>query len=143
MAKKAPPNTQTKVETLTIRVSPKMKFGLELLARKQHRNLTSVADWALYKALKDPVEGLSEGLLEEVWDPYEPDRLVKLALKCPELLTYEEELIWRIIQNDSFYWNDERDAIVTIEVIRDEWETITGVAKRKLPYSALIKMKGK
>ena len=32
---------------LTIRMSPKTKFSLELLARKQKRTLTDVVEWAL------------------------------------------------------------------------------------------------
>lgn len=137
MAKKAPQGTQTKVETLTIRVSPKMKFGLELLSRKQHRTLTSVAEWALDKALNDKSEGLWRivksdygedsyySILEEVWDPHEPDRMVKLAVCYPHLLTYEEELLWKLIKESPLLWNfDEDDFHIIDYKIRQCWDTV-------------------
>ncbi|MBY0404184.1 MAG: hypothetical protein K2X66_09815, partial [Cyanobacteria bacterium] len=58
MAKKASKGSQTKAEALTLRVNPKIKYGLELLARKQHRTLSSVMEWAIDKALKDKKDGL-------------------------------------------------------------------------------------
>ncbi|MBK9656910.1 MAG: ribbon-helix-helix protein, CopG family [Rhodanobacteraceae bacterium] len=36
---------------LTIRLSSKLKFGLELLARAQHRSLSQAVEWALQAGL--------------------------------------------------------------------------------------------
>lgn len=125
-----------KVETLTIRVSPKIKYGLELLARKQHRTLSSVADWALSKALKEPGEGLEDGLLEEVWDPLEPDRLVKLALKCPELLTYEEQLLWKVIKDNSYFWLSPTE--VHLGFVKMKWSLIKAALVDNVPFDVLL-----
>lgn len=146
---------QQKVETLTIRMSPKIKYGLELLSRKQHRNLTSVAEWALDRVLNDRNEGLwmSEGeeafhLLDKVWDPLEPDRFVKLALNYPSLLTYEEELLWKIVCENGFFWKGSQNKkgyyvwecdkdTIKIDEVREYWETLKKVVSGELEAKAL------
>jgi len=92
-----------KSDVITVRLSPKLKYGLEILSRKQHRPLSSVVTWAIEQAINDPENGLyknmSKGLkvaepmqmLEVLWDVDAADRLVKLATHCPELMTYEQE----------------------------------------------------
>ncbi len=107
---------QPKVEALTMRISPKMKFGLDLLCRKQHRNLTSVMEWALEKALKDINDGLAMEIetldgrtklvpaLDRLWHTEECGRLANIAFYWPSLLTYEEDYIWQIISKNAYYW---------------------------------------
>ena len=97
-----------KSDVITVRLSPKLKYGLELLSRKQHRPLSSVVTWAieqimtnheagLYKTTKSIKSGkgmdvsTEEYMFEMLWDIEPADRLVKLATHWPELMTYEEE----------------------------------------------------
>lgn len=40
-----------KMEQLTVRLSPKVKFGLELLARAQRKSLSSAVEWAVLRGL--------------------------------------------------------------------------------------------
>ena len=91
-------------DTLTVRMSPRTKYGLDLIARSHGRTLASIAEWPCIEGMKTqqltsphgdkrPVEHV----LEELWDPHEPHRFVKLALHDPSLLDYHESLIWKVI----------------------------------------------
>lgn len=127
---------RAKGESLTVRIHPKLKYGLELLARKQHRTLTTVVEWALTRALEDEKEGLTKyvnvgdaefnhyiNILQEVWDPWEADRFVNLAMCCPELLSYEEELVWKVIKETKVFWPSS-DNKPYFELIRANWDAI-------------------
>jgi predicted transcriptional regulator len=130
MARKAEKGTQQKAENINIRVSPKLKYGLELLSRKQRRTLTSVMEWALEKVIRDEKEGLCiedwssyapEGtkantpepvgghpkmrcFLDLLWSPDEMDRFLNLVFFDSSYLTYEEEVLWKLIADNSKYW---------------------------------------
>jgi len=87
-------------ESLTVRISPKQKFGLELLKRKQRRNITDIIAWTIEKIFKDPEEGLIErnreleevNLLDLLWDIDEIERIKKIATYRPNFLLYDEEV---------------------------------------------------
>jgi len=94
-----------RTETVTIRLDPKLRYLTELAARRQRRTVSSFIEWAIEHAL--PAVRLEEGPPEVtdldlasviLWDPDEADRLAKLALYYPGLLTYEEEVLWKLIQ---------------------------------------------
>ncbi|MDA0781240.1 MAG: hypothetical protein PQ612_00060 [Rickettsiales bacterium] len=110
----SPVMQQTKAESITVRLDPKIRYGLELLARKQRRNLSSVVEWALQKAIHDPVDGLYDeksdklNFLNFLWDVEESDRLYQLATCRPELLTFEEEKLVKVItESDYFIYLDD------------------------------------
>jgi hypothetical protein len=112
----------TKTETLAIRLDPKVKYGLEILAREQRRSITSLVEWVINDALrthlrisystdKIQTEGggtyrrsYDEFVLDYLWDSDEVIRLIKLADYNPDLLTYEENKVWNLIQENAFYW---------------------------------------
>jgi hypothetical protein len=106
-AKKTTP-VQAKGENINVRVTPKIRFGIELLARKQRRNISSVVEWALQKAMNDPIEGLIEpdpeaigttiNILQLLWDVDEFDRIYYMAAFKEDLLTYEEERLIKLIR---------------------------------------------
>lgn len=112
MPRKSAPGTVVKTETLTLRINAKLKYVLELVARKQHRNLSEVTSWCIEQALINQPEGAkSLGLgefpktVDALWSPFQSDRLVLLAIKRPDLMTYEDDVVWRFIQDDDRYWN--------------------------------------
>lgn len=89
MAKRAPRGEQTKSESVTARLNPKLKFGLELLARQQRRSVSAVLETLLEKTL---AEAKTEMDVDQLWHPSEGMRALKL-LHSPVgkgLLTYEE-----------------------------------------------------
>lgn len=101
-----PSKLQSKIENINVRVAPKIRFGIELLARKQRRNLSSVVEWALQRAMDNPDEGLCElgqdgnnhSLLDILWNVDEFDRLYYMSTFKEDLLTYEEESLIKLIR---------------------------------------------
>lgn len=135
MARKAKKGVQLKTEGLTIRMNPQVKFALELMARKQHRTLTLVVEWALQQAIADPQQGLGD-LLDKVWDPLEADRFIKMALNCPELLTYEEQLVWKVIREEAYFCNG-KDCKGLYESVRKQWDVLEQVLDGSKQIDAL------
>ena len=97
-----------KTEVFGMRLDPKMKYLAEIGARKQRRSLGNFVEWAIEKALErvylvEPEEGNKnkgktvDELSLDLWDLEESDRLIRLARMIPELMTYSEQSIWRVI----------------------------------------------
>jgi len=91
---------------LTIRLSSKLKFGLELLARAQHRSLSQAVEWALQAGLahvKLPRRGDKDQdslwtALEYAWEKPEGwQRTYVLFEFDPSLVTFEERHACSII----------------------------------------------
>jgi hypothetical protein len=93
-----------KSEYLAIRISPKIKFALELLSRKQYRSNTKVIEWLISQSInkefgieypQDFPDGTHStrqlSLIDFVWDENEISRLKKMAEFLPELITDEEK----------------------------------------------------
>lgn len=114
----------TKAESMNVRLNPRTKFGLELLARHQHRSLSSVVDWVLAETLRTEEMPSPKGdrtvhaVIAQTWDPHEADRLVLLALWDTALLTYEESLIWKTIQEEKTFWTAKKPASNTRAVLQ-------------------------
>jgi hypothetical protein len=132
MAKKADKGQHTKAETITVRVNPKIKYGLELLSRKQHRTLSDVVSWAINQALMDESQGLidkasGENILDTAWEPYEADRLIKLVCFYPSLLDYEEELIWKFVQEVRLFWRGPNKSMFEIQekIKKEGWNFVS------------------
>lgn len=117
-AKKAPKKTpDRKTEVLSIRIDPRVKYGLELLARLQRRSTTGVVEWAIQEAfgreLFDPGDNdghptkLDEEL-DRLWQINEIERLVALALRRPQLLTFEESRAWKVLKDTAAFWKHQR-----------------------------------
>ena len=97
-----------RTEVFAMRLDPKLKYLAEIAARKQRRSLANFIEWSLEKALDSVKLVESEELngpfdlsvLDEankLWDLEPSDRLIKLAENYPDLLNYEEQLIWKAI----------------------------------------------
>src|SRR4051794_40960280 len=88
-------------EIVTVRFDPKLKYLAELAARKHRRPLSSYIEWAVEQSLSQVViqesrdgESLSVADAERtdaLWDLDEPDRIIRLAIRYPDLLTHEEQ----------------------------------------------------
>jgi len=102
-----------RTEVFAMRFDPKLKYLAELAARKQRRSLANFVEWAIEQALNsvyliDPSDRNSRGetiadSASKLWALDEPDRLIRLATNYSELLTYDEQLIWRVICDHSVY----------------------------------------
>ncbi len=110
MGRKANTAGQVKAESITVRLDPKIRYGLELLARKQRRTLSSVVEWALQQAIYWPEGGLIEqgndgkpvDLLTALWDVEEADRLYLMASIRPNWMSFEEERLVKLIRESDY-----------------------------------------
>lgn len=100
----------TRTETVTVRLDPKLRYLAELAARKQRRTLSSYIEWAIEDSLKSVTlyqGGEYDGdypktVGDEVgrlWDVDQAERFVRLAIAYPELMTHEEQEIWKLLQD--------------------------------------------
>lgn len=123
-----------KSDRLALRISAKDKFALELLAQKKGTTVSAL----ILEAVRLPLEhGLTiekqEGrkkvklyIPDEAYDPLKPDRIVKLALVAPELLSDTEQVIWKVVQEDPQFMGEDGPKLA---VIRQRWDSIMGTVK--------------
>ncbi|OYQ70551.1 hypothetical protein B9T13_04640 [Wohlfahrtiimonas chitiniclastica] len=104
----------TRREATSIRFDPKLKYLLEIAARVQRRNLTNYIEWAVEESLKqvrvsdhNSIADISENL----WDIDESHRFLYLAAFYPELLTYEEQEVFKVIKNNFSYLKKEESEV--------------------------------
>ncbi|MDT3708292.1 MAG: hypothetical protein ROZ09_15850 [Thiobacillus sp.] len=92
-----------RTEVFAMRLDPKLKYLAEIAARKQRRSLANFIEWAVEQALGKVMLGDGQGgrsVIDEaarLWDLEPSDRFLKLAENFPDLMTYEEQLIWKAI----------------------------------------------
>ncbi|WP_313642322.1 hypothetical protein [Stenotrophomonas sp.] len=117
--KKSPPKKtpDRKTEALSIRIDPRSRYGLELLARIQRRSTTGVVEWVLQEAFKSEVFDNSDmnrsalhldEALDSLWQLNEVERLVALAIAKPQLLTFEESRIWKVLKDTAAFWKTQQ-----------------------------------
>jgi hypothetical protein len=146
----------TRSETVTVRLDPRLRYLAEVAARKQRRTVSSFIEWAVEEALsrvllrqEDPVLSVG-GEGDKLWDVDEADRLIKLGLQFPELLTYDEQVLWKLIRETSALWKalapgEEphifswriRHEILHCERLRESWDTFKAVAEGTAGRDAL------
>lgn len=133
-----------RTEVFAMRLDPKLKYLAEIAARKQRRSLANFVEWAIEQALSrvhlvEP--GFNDGgetvadATAQLWALDEPDRLIKLAANYPDLLSYDEQLIWRVICDHSTFnkdtkrvsrFKDKKD--IYVNLVRDCWPEIKAYA---------------
>lgn len=112
--KRKPKASGPRTEVFAMRLDPKLKYLAEIAARKQRRSLANFIEWSLEQALgavklveSEEFNGkYNRSVLDEankLWDLEPSDRLIKLAENYPDLLNYEEQLIWKAIFDVSAY----------------------------------------
>ena len=124
--------TLIKGDSVTIRIDSRTRFGVDLLARLGRTTVTEVISQQIRERLaqalpKCDVDGREVGLLDAVWDEYEQDRMVKLAVHAPDLLSPEEQKLWRVISEDRKYLP--KSGRPNFAAIRDNWRLIKDKVK--------------
>jgi hypothetical protein len=100
--------------TVTVRLDPKLRYWVEIAARCQRRTVSSYIEWAVNDSLSsirlpDGFGGMNNGkslseIAEDLWSVDESERLARLAIFQPELLTHEEQLLWKLICDRGLPW---------------------------------------
>ena len=84
-----------KLEQFSVRLSPKLKFGLEMLARAQHRSLSQAVEWAVQMGLNSQEVGRNfetiADIVDQAWKhDVEPRRFLEVYRAAPALLNFED-----------------------------------------------------
>jgi hypothetical protein len=145
-------------ETVTVRLDPKLRYLAELSALKQRRTVSSFIEWAIEDCLsrinlKEAMGGAKDQSVADVaaqlWDVDEADRFVKLAVRFPDLLTHDEQKLWKLIRESPALWHikvnlfsgqelvefDEES--FRFERLRENWAIFCKVANGTEPRSSL------
>ena len=142
-AKKAEFN---KAEFLSMRITPKMRFGLELLARHRKTTIGGAVALSVEKMFVTDHDGLrlvpDHGLtpvniLDSVWSPYEHERFAKLAEYAYNLLSDQEKYLWNVVTGTPKYWTKGKflggdsgkgepihERILNLEALEADWDML-------------------
>jgi hypothetical protein len=136
-------------ETVTVRLDPRLRYFAELAARTQRRTLSSFVEWAIEQSLSnicledskgDFREPSIAGVMPSLWDVDEADRFAKLALRYPETLLHEEQVLWKLIRENGCLWKGQFDQNtnqwtwrvslenLVFERLRKYWDALCSVA---------------
>jgi predicted transcriptional regulator len=126
------PSLSPRTTTLSVRLEPRTRFALELLARRRRSTITAVLEAAIDRIISDPEEGLfdtpagergkPENIVDKVWDTDDADRLVKLSMYFPRLLTFEQERLVKMIRENPRLWPAKGGP--NFKAIREEWDDL-------------------
>jgi hypothetical protein len=148
-----------KSEIVTVRLDPKLKYLAELAARKHRRPLSSYIEWAVEQSLsrvflEESFEGETVSVADaerahHLWDLDEPDRVVRLALNYPDLLTHEEQMVWKLVRENGVIWKGRfsgtpsewtweiKQGSIIWDRLRESWPVFRGVASGSQSRTAL------
>lgn len=133
-------------ETVTVRLDPKLRYLAELAARRQRRTVSSYIEWAIEDSLKHLSLDLNgNGVLadeaEALWDVDDADRFARLAMRHPDLLTHDEQVLWKLVRENGLIWRGNfsgvdkewtwtvREESLNFDRLRQCWPTFCAVAE--------------
>lgn len=131
-----------KSEVVTVRVTPRIRYGLELMARLHQESIPEVITRAISEAFTSEDGGLfvyvdddksqPRNLLDRVWADRPSDRLVNLALRYPAVMSRTEKTMWSVVRGTPKYWRSERarraalpeESALLRDAIAEDWTAI-------------------
>lgn len=153
MAIKAPKGSGSKLgrtETVSIRLDPRLNYLCELAARSQRRTKSSFIEATLAEHIQTQVINKWRGSdfdnpntfgerADVLWHVRESQRLVSLGIIAPELMSYEEQHIWALIEENGYFWRGQwrgdtwkfdvdLDGIIR-ERVDEYWDSLVAVAR--------------
>lgn len=139
-------------ETVTVRLDPKLRYLAELAARKQRRTVSSYIEWAIEESLNFVYIDENQSIAAEaasLWDVDDPDRFAKLAIRYPDMLTHEEQTLWKLVRENGRLWKGYHlpksgewtwriaENSLVFESLREYWEIFNAVAKGEAEKTSL------
>lgn len=147
--KKSKKNTTS--VNLSLRLDPRSKYLIDLLARQQKRTITGVIEWAVERAGTEAIFDNENGLnflevIDSLWSTDESMRLANLAQARPDLLDYDELRIWETIKASPDFWykNDWGNTSLDTTTLQEHWDSLLEhVEQHRLsravkPYSVIL-----
>lgn len=138
-----------KSAVVTLRLTPRTRFGLALLSRVGHTSASAVVEQALEGLFYGEGPGTLErrtsasaqriALLDAAWDERPWLRLGRLALLAPELLNAVESSVWKRVSEDARYWAKGRppqehaklEAAMMHDTLALEWPAFAAAKNRR------------
>ena len=147
---------QARKEATNFRLEPIVKYTAEIAARVQRKNLTTFLEWSMsesFKKLTFDDGNTIASQMDYLWDSDEADRFIKLAYTYPRLLTYDEQHLLKVInENFSVFKKDlgnfiptNKDeeaafkanipmlAFIDFKKVRDRWTNLNNYIKGEEP----------
>lgn len=125
--KKKADNQNVRTVVMTVRISPPLRFVAEMIARHQHRTVSSLMESLLAEKAASyclPVVStekaqtndylfgqrhtekiIAQEVGEQLWSAEDADLFAGMALFLPSLLTAEEQTLWQVITDIPYFWN--------------------------------------
>ena len=121
--KKSKKNTTS--VNLSLRLDPRSKYLIDLMARHQKRTITGVIEWAVERAGADAIFDIERGdsfleVIDRLWSTDESVRLANLAMARPDLLDYDELRIWETIKASPDLWSTSGQLLYS--TLQEEWD---------------------
>ena len=111
MLKKKGGGKLSRSATVSVRLDPKLKHAADMAARYQRRTLSSLIEWAVEDSLarleiKDSSNNNVNfmNVSEKTSDMNDSEKLVRIAIFFPSLLTYDELMAWKVIETHEYFW---------------------------------------
>lgn len=145
MSKNKPNQGARKTEALTLRLDPKVRFLIDLIARQKRQSITGVIESAIEvyatnflieaelwdeEIEEDKLQQVSlYKLSKELYSTDDSLRFMMLVWCCPRLLSYEEIRLKETIYGSKFFWdqypdgNNSREDIDT-GLLREHWSSL-------------------
>lgn len=143
MSRPRSPNPRS--ELIAVRVTPRTRYGLQLLAQQSRCSLSEAVLRAVEDRFEHPVDGLVHvatgeraptSVLDRTWSPIEHERVIRTGLLFPDFLTEAERYLWLVIRETPSCWKNRRPKgrLTASDV---NWETVAAVwpelKRRSLP----------
>lgn len=132
-----------KSAVLTLRITPKVRYGLELMARVHRETIPEVVARAISEIFAAEEGGLfvftdddgehPKNLLNLVWAERPSDQLINLALRYPSVMSRAETATWHRILETPKYWRTERarrsatppESALLRELVAQDWGVLS------------------
>lgn len=145
MTKNKPNQGARKTEALTLRLDPKVRFLIDLLARQKRQSITGVIESAIetYATnfhIEADLWSEEDGeektqtvsmykLSKELYCTDDSFRFMMLVWHCPRLLSYEELRIKETIYSSKFFWDQYPDSTnplddINTTLLREHWVSL-------------------
>jgi hypothetical protein len=126
-----------KTENVQVRLDPHLKWSAELGARVHRQPLSAFLEWCVVHSLPDVITPRGDRAMvvaDTTWDIEPADRLMRLAMKYPELLTYPESEIWKYVKETIAFWHERGGKKgLNLSLVRACWPLLEAIPAGVLP----------
>ncbi|GAB0061228.1 hypothetical protein IBA8401_22550 [Pseudomonas syringae] len=161
MTKNKPNQGARKTETLTLRLDPKAKFLIELMARERRQSITGVVESAIMAFAEqhtttaslhsneaghcvDQTVSLSR-LANEIWSTDDSARFHTFSHVAPHLMDYEEQRLREIIYASQVFWlnypdieGDDQSEDIDRAQLRKYWDELLAHADATSKQATIV-----